>query len=62
MDFLQFSALLPNQMLFSIVPFQVDQFFSISGLLMSVQFLQYTEKRTFNVSILWKGLINRYLR
>ncbi|XP_058123114.1 nose resistant to fluoxetine protein 6-like [Anopheles ziemanni] len=58
----QYAALLPNQMLFSIVPFQVDQFFAISGLLMAVQFLQYTEKRPFHMSIIWKGLVSRYLR
>ncbi|XP_058123496.1 nose resistant to fluoxetine protein 6-like [Anopheles ziemanni] len=58
----QYAGLLPNQMFFSMVPAQVDQFFAISGLLMAVQFLQYAEKRAFHMSILWKGLVNRYLR
>uniref|UniRef100_A0A182IST2 Acyltransferase 3 domain-containing protein n=3 Tax=Anopheles atroparvus TaxID=41427 RepID=A0A182IST2_ANOAO len=58
----EFSAHPATQMLFAIVPFQVDQFFCVSGLLMAVQFLQYAEKRVFHVGILWKGILNRYLR
>uniref|UniRef100_A0A182NJB8 Acyltransferase 3 domain-containing protein n=1 Tax=Anopheles dirus TaxID=7168 RepID=A0A182NJB8_9DIPT len=51
-----------EQILFSLVPFQVDIFFCISGLLLTVQFLQHTENKRFRISILWQGLINRYLR
>uniref|UniRef100_A0A182FHE2 Acyltransferase 3 domain-containing protein n=1 Tax=Anopheles albimanus TaxID=7167 RepID=A0A182FHE2_ANOAL len=58
----QFSAHPISQMLFSLVPAQVDMFFSISGLLLAVQFLQYTENKHFRFSILWQGLVNRYLR
>ncbi|XP_052862299.1 nose resistant to fluoxetine protein 6-like isoform X2 [Anopheles cruzii] len=58
----QFLAHPVSQMLFSIVPFQVDLFLCISGLLLTVQFLQHTENKRFRLSILWQGLINRYLR
>uniref|UniRef100_A0A182QCV1 Acyltransferase 3 domain-containing protein n=1 Tax=Anopheles farauti TaxID=69004 RepID=A0A182QCV1_9DIPT len=58
----QFSANLLSQMLFSLVPFQVDLFFCISGLLLTVQFLQHTENKRFRISIFWQGLLNRYLR
>uniref|UniRef100_A0A182PVM7 Acyltransferase 3 domain-containing protein n=1 Tax=Anopheles epiroticus TaxID=199890 RepID=A0A182PVM7_9DIPT len=51
-----------EQMLFSMAPFQVDMFFCISGLLLTVQFLEHTENKRFRISILWQGLINRYLR
>ncbi|XP_058053697.1 nose resistant to fluoxetine protein 6-like [Anopheles bellator] len=58
----EFLAYPVSQMLFSIVPFQVDLFLCISGLLLTVQFLQHTENKRFRLSILWQGLINRYLR
>uniref|UniRef100_A0A4Y0BMA1 Acyl_transf_3 domain-containing protein n=1 Tax=Anopheles funestus TaxID=62324 RepID=A0A4Y0BMA1_ANOFN len=58
----QFSAHPLAQMFFSTAPFQVDVFFCISGLLLVVQFLDHTENKRFRISILWQGLINRYLR
>ncbi|XP_049541201.1 nose resistant to fluoxetine protein 6-like isoform X1 [Anopheles darlingi] len=58
----QFSAHPISQMLFSVAPIQVDMFFCISGLLLAVQFLQHTENKRFRLSILWQGLVNRYLR
>ncbi|XP_052893011.1 nose resistant to fluoxetine protein 6-like [Anopheles moucheti] len=58
----QLSAHPLSQMMFSIIPFQVDMFFCISGLLLVVQFLDYTENKRFRISILWQGLLNRYLR
>uniref|UniRef100_A0A182JNH6 Acyltransferase 3 domain-containing protein n=1 Tax=Anopheles christyi TaxID=43041 RepID=A0A182JNH6_9DIPT len=59
---LHFSAHPLSQMLFSIAPFQVDMFFCISGLLLTVQFMEHTENKRFRMSILWQGLVNRYLR
>ncbi|XP_065086709.1 uncharacterized protein LOC135708531 [Ochlerotatus camptorhynchus] len=50
------------QMFFAVVPFQVDFFFAISGLLLSLQFTKYTQTRRFSWKPFWMGLVNRYLR
>lgn len=49
-------------MFFTLVPFQVDIFFAISGLLLSLQFIKYTQTRRFSWTPFWMGLANRYLR
>ncbi|XP_053674394.1 nose resistant to fluoxetine protein 6-like [Anopheles nili] len=58
----QFSSHVATQMIFSLSPFFVDVFLCISGLLLTVQFLQHTENKRFRLGILWEGLANRYLR
>ncbi|XP_055533120.1 nose resistant to fluoxetine protein 6-like [Wyeomyia smithii] len=50
------------QMFLSVVPFEVDVFFAISGLLLSVHFLKYIDGKRFGFRPLWTGLVNRYLR
>ncbi|XP_055629968.1 nose resistant to fluoxetine protein 6-like [Toxorhynchites rutilus septentrionalis] len=50
------------QMFLSMVPFQVDMFFAISGLLLTVHFMRTTESKRFNFKPLWMGVANRYLR
>ncbi|XP_053686957.1 nose resistant to fluoxetine protein 6-like [Sabethes cyaneus] len=50
------------QMFSSLAPFEVDIFFAISGLLLSVHFLQYTDGKRFGFKPFWTGVVNRYLR
>ncbi|XP_058456880.1 uncharacterized protein LOC131434243 [Malaya genurostris] len=50
------------QMFISIVPFEVDVFFAISGLLLAVHFIKYTEGKRFGFKPFWMGVVNRYLR
>ncbi|XP_058835520.1 nose resistant to fluoxetine protein 6-like [Topomyia yanbarensis] len=50
------------QMFLSLVPFEVDVFFAISGLLLAVHFIKYTEGKRFGFKPFWMGVVNRYLR
>lgn len=37
-------------------------YFAITGYLLSIQFMEIREKTKFNLSILWKSIIYRYMR
>ncbi|XP_021697289.1 nose resistant to fluoxetine protein 6 [Aedes aegypti] len=50
------------QIFLASMPFEVDFFFAISGLLLAVQFIKYTQSRSFSWKPFWMGLVNRYLR
>lgn len=51
------------QIFLALMPFEVDCFFAISGLLLAVQFIKYTQsRRHFSWKPFWMGLVNRYLR
>lgn len=60
--FERMSAMPGVQMFLSLVPFQVDIFFAISGLLLAVHFVQYTEGKRFSVGHFWMAVVNRFLR
>lgn len=40
----------------------MDFFFAISGILLSLQFIKYSQTRRFSWRPFWMGLVNRYLR
>ncbi|EDS32001.1 conserved hypothetical protein [Culex quinquefasciatus] len=50
------------QAILTLMPFQVDVFFAISGLLVAVQFVKVTNGKPFAGKMFWLGLVNRYLR
>ncbi|XP_039452293.1 nose resistant to fluoxetine protein 6-like [Culex pipiens pallens] len=60
--FERMSAMPGVQMFLSLVPFQVDIFFAISGLLLAVHFVKYTEGKRFSVGHFWMAVVNRFLR
>uniref|UniRef100_A0A1Q3FMG8 Acyltransferase 3 domain-containing protein n=2 Tax=Culex tarsalis TaxID=7177 RepID=A0A1Q3FMG8_CULTA len=60
--FERMSAMPGVQMFLSLIPFQVDVFFAISGLLLAVHFVKYTEGKRFSVGHFWLALVNRFLR
>lgn len=40
----------------------LQAFFSITGFLISIQFMELREKTKFNISLLWKAIVYRFLR
>uniref|UniRef100_A0A182UIV3 Acyltransferase 3 domain-containing protein n=1 Tax=Anopheles melas TaxID=34690 RepID=A0A182UIV3_9DIPT len=48
----------------SVFPFQVHTFFTISGVMLAVHFLEFANSRATRVgwSFLWKGVVMRYVR
>ncbi|XP_055533129.1 O-acyltransferase like protein-like [Wyeomyia smithii] len=50
------------QIIAAICPYTVNIFLSVSGFLLAVFFVRYTEGKRFNLSHLWMGIVNRYLR
>ncbi|XP_058828420.1 uncharacterized protein LOC131688249, partial [Topomyia yanbarensis] len=50
------------QMLLALMPFEVDVFFAISGLLLTVHFIKYTEGKRFSIKPFWMGVVNRFIR
>ncbi|XP_062550043.1 nose resistant to fluoxetine protein 6-like [Armigeres subalbatus] len=50
------------QIFLSLMPFEVDFFFAISGLLLAVQIGKMTQTKRFSWRPFWMGVVNRYLR
>ncbi|XP_055608978.1 O-acyltransferase like protein-like [Uranotaenia lowii] len=46
----------------TIIPYQVDVFLTLSGLLLAVQFQKFIESKSFNWKPFWMAIFNRYLR
>ncbi|XP_053664007.1 O-acyltransferase like protein-like [Anopheles marshallii] len=48
----------------SVFPFQVHTFFTISGVMLAVHFLEYASSKANRIgwSFLWKGIVMRYIR
>ncbi|XP_053686958.1 O-acyltransferase like protein-like [Sabethes cyaneus] len=51
-----------TQIFAAICPYTVNIFLAVSGFLLAVFFIRYTENKRFNLNQLWMGVVNRYLR